>query len=340
MKHIVALHLHSGAQQLWRGRSYAIPCLILAIYALCGFLYVPSFLKGDNLISILFSCAITLPVVMGMQALLILGFFDLSVGAIASFIGMVFALSLSAYGSFVFATLVALFCASAIGVANGLLVTKLAINPLISTLAMTGILRSLSLSMNDGRIASNLPQALSAVASSRIAYIPDLILFGAFLIFVLELCFRFVVPMRRFYAVGANPTAASHAGIHVAKTIVAGYVAIAVGSASTGVIQASRTLSASPLVFDTLGLEMIAACIIGGSTLKGGQGTMIGAALGLLVITSTRDLLVLLDISVFWKDGALGLLLLGITSLDYFKSKLDDHGTASAMPARSWGGDR
>src|SRR4051794_31735948 len=127
MKHIVAFYLRSNTQQPWRGRSCVIPSAILAVYVLCGFLYVPSFLKWDNLISIIFSCAITLPVAMGMQALLILGFFDLSVGAIASFIGMAFAFSLSAYGNFAFAAVVALFCALAIGVANGLFVTKLAI---------------------------------------------------------------------------------------------------------------------------------------------------------------------------------------------------------------------
>jgi len=147
------------------------------------------------------------------------------------------------------------------------------------------------------------------------------------------------VPFRRLYAVGARPNAANHAGIHVDKTIVAGYVAIALGSAATGLIQTSRTLSASPLIFDTLGLEMIAACIIGGSTLKGGQGTMIGATLGLLVVTSTRNLVVLLDISVFWKDGSLGLLLLGIMSLDYFKSKLA-YESVSAIGSDSQGGER
>jgi ribose transport system permease protein len=334
------LHLLSGTQQPWRGRSYAIPCVILALYVFCGFLYVPSFLKTENLISILFSCAITLPVVMGMQALLILGFFDLSVGAIASFIGMAFALSLSDYDSFVFATMIAFFCALAIGIANGLFVTKLSINPLISTLAMTGIWRSLSLTMNGGRIVSSLPQALSAIVSLRVANIPVLVPLGIFLVFALELCFRYVVPFRRLYAVGAKPTAANHAGIHVDNTIVAAYVAIAVGSAATGVIQASRTLSASPLIFDTLGLEMIAACIIGGSTLKGGQGTMIGAALGSLVVTSTRDLVVLLDVSVFWKDGELGLLLLGITSLDYFKSRLETNASVYAIGSGSRGADR
>jgi len=339
MKNIVR-YRRSDAQQPWRGRSHAIPCLILVFYFSCGFSYLPSFLHTENLISILFSCAITLPVAMGMQALLILGFFDLSVGAIASFIGMVFGLSLLASGSFVLAIVVALFCALVIGIANGLFVTKLSINPLISTLAMTGILRSLSLSVNDGRIVSSLPQALSGIVSVRLADIPVLILLGFLLVVALEFCFRYVVPFRRLYAVGANPPAANHAGIHVASVVVAGYIAIAVGSAATGIIQTSRTLSGSPLIFDTLGLEMIAACIIGGSTLRGGQGTMIGAALGSLVVTSTRDFVVLLDVSVFWKDGALGLLLLGITSLDYLKSRLDTYGSAFPIRSSPLGGDR
>jgi ribose transport system permease protein len=336
----IARYLLSDDQQPWRGGSYAIPCLILILYVSCGYLYVPSFLKPENLISVLFSCAITLPVVLGMQALLILGLFDLSVGPIASFIGMIFGLSLLHYGSFVLAAVISLFCALLIGIANGLFVTKLSINPLISTLAMAGILRSLSLSMNDGRIVSGLPGALSDIAIVKIAYLPALILFGVFLVSVLEISFRYVVPFRRFYAVGGNAAAANHAGIHVATMIVVGYVAIAVGSAATGIIQTSRTLSASPLIFDTLGIEVIAACIIGGSTLKGGRGTMIGAALGLLVVAATRDFVVLLDVSVFWKDGALGLLLLGITSLDYFKSKLAPYGSTSDARLSAWGRDR
>jgi ribose transport system permease protein len=338
MKKIV-LYLLSDTQQPWRGRSYAVPCLILILYVSFGFLYVPSFVRTENLTSILFSCAITLPVVVGMQALLILGYFDLSVGAIASFVGMAFGLSLLESGSFAFASIIAFACALAVGIANGLFVSKLSINPIISTLAMAGILRSLSLSLNDGRIVSGLPDALSSIAGARVADIPNLISLGIVLVLVLEFCLRRVVPFRRLYAVGGNPTAANHAGIYVSSVVVTGYIAVAVGAAATGVIQASRTLSASPLIFDTLGIEAIAACIIGGGALRGGQGTMIGAVLGSLVVTSTRDLLVLLDISVFWKDGALGLLLLGITGLDHFKSKLDIHASGSAVQPSSREGE-
>jgi ribose transport system permease protein len=318
----------------WSGRSWAVPVALLCFYIVFGGAFVRPFVSVENLISIMFSCAITIPVVMGMQALLILGYFDLSVGAAASLITMIFGIAVLRFDSIAFGALLAICSAVGIGMINGLLVSMVMINPLISTLAMMGILRSLSLGINDGRIVSGLPLALSTMTNSRIAFLPAIVLIGFGLVVVLELCFRFAVRFRRFYAAGGNPVAANNAGIRVTSLVIAGYIGVTIGAATTGLIQASRTLSASPLLFDDLALEAIAACILGGGTLKGGQGTMVGALLGLIVVTSTRNMVVLLDVPVYWKDLAIGLLLLVLTSFDFIMSRATTFMTNLSAPSR------
>jgi ribose transport system permease protein len=204
-----------------------------------------------------------------------------------------------------------------IGVANGLVVTRLRIQPLIATLAMMGIVRSLALALSDGRVVTGLPPALSSWMEVSLLGLPLLtiimVIFAAAGIF----CLVDVKWGRRFYAVGDNPVAATHAGLSVGKHVVAGYAIAGGAAAVTGIIQASRTLSASPLIFPDLALDAIAACLIGGSTLSGGRGTIIGACLGLLVIVATRNLVVMLGIPVFWKDFAVGILLIVALSLEH-----------------------
>ena len=291
----------------------AIPLLV--VYAAVGFLAAPAFISRTNVTSILFSAAVLLPAVVGMQLLLVLGRFDLSIGAIASLAGMVAGLSLERFHSMPLAVGFALCIGMVAGLLNGLVVSRFQINPLIATLAMMGIGRSLSLVINEGRIVAGSSseiewKQLGWITDARFAGIPVLILIAACIVCVSSLAATHAVILRRFYAVGDNPTAASHAGINVPWLVTLGFLLTGLGAAAVGTLQASRTLSASPLQFQTLAIEAITACLIGGGTLAGGRGSILGAALGLILVCATTNLVVILGISVHWKEFAIGLLLL------------------------------
>ena len=297
-----------GTKGRWASFPLAGP--ILLIYLILGLGFVPHFLSPLNLTSIFFSVAALLPAVLGMQLLLVLGRFDLSVGATASFSGMIAGLLMTRNISPILAICAGLLVGMAVGCTIGILVSRLRVDPLIATLALLGVIRSMSLVTNDGRIVAGLPASFGWIAEARLAGIPILILFAFLLTGASATVTRQVVTFRRFYAAGNNAMAASHAGVNVPRLLLLAYALAGFGAALTGLIQASRTLSASPLLFETLAIEAITACIIGGGSLAGGKGGMIGAAVGLLVVSATNNLVIMLGISVYWQDLAVGILLL------------------------------
>jgi ribose/xylose/arabinose/galactoside ABC-type transport system permease subunit len=286
----------------------AVP--ILLVYLAAGVFLVPEFLSISNITSILFSAAVLLPAVAGTQLLLVLGRFDLSIGATASLSGMIAGLALGFYGSLTVAVCSGLIVGVVVGWACGSLVSYLRVDPLVATLAVMGIVRSLSLVVNSGQIVSGLPESFGWITEARLTGIPVLILFVILFTGIATVVTKHAVLFRRFYAVGNNAIAASHAGVNVTRLVTLGYILAGLGAALTGLIQVSRTRSASPLIFDTLALEAIAACMIGGSSLSGGRGNILGASIGLIVLIATRNLVVMLGVTIFWKDFTTGILLL------------------------------
>jgi ribose transport system permease protein len=294
------------------GRRLRIPFTVkvLVLYVVVALFFVPRFLGLLNVTSILFSVAVLLPATLGMQLLLVLGRFDLSLGAIASFVGMIVGLMTVHNHSLLLSILVGLAAGSLAGCFIGILVAKFALDPLIVTLAALGIIRSLSLVVYDGRIIAGLPDSLGWLAEARLGSVPVLIVGTVVVAAIVATASRHLILFRRFYAAGNNAEAASHAGIDVPGLLILGYTLAGLGAALTGLIQTSRTLSSSPLLFDALPIEAIAACIIGGSSLSGGRGGIIGASIGLVVVAATNNLVIMLGISVYWQSLAVGMLLL------------------------------
>jgi ribose transport system permease protein len=319
----------------WKGRGYSLALGILAIYAAIGLAFVGPFLTVSNITGILFATAVVIPVTLGMQSLLIVGRFDLSVGSTATLVGMIAGLTIASTGSVVTGFVAGIIVALGIGTANSLLILAVRVDPLIATLGMMGILRSLSLAVVDGQVVSLPGVGLSALTSATWGSLPILVVGATALVVVSELAFRWCVPFRRFYAVGDNSVEADHSGISVGRTVVLAYSFAAVGAALTGLIQMSRTQSASPTTFQQLAIESIAACLIGGASLRGGRGTMLGAALGLLVVVATNNLVLMLEVPVYWKDFAIGLLLIAAVGFPLGMFRLQSW-SRMATAARVW----
>lgn len=307
------------------GRDIPLAIPVFAIYALAGLYFEPRFLSAANLTSILFSATILLPAVIGMQLLLILGKFDLSTGATASLAAMVSGMFLLGHpSSQTLAVGLGLSVGATMGLAIGTVVSRVGIDPLIATLAAMGMARSLSLVINDGRIVAGLPDSFGWVVAATLGGVPVLILLGGAGTGIMALLTSHLVVFRRFYAAGANPVAAAHAGLNVKVLVALGYVLAGIGAAGTGLLQQSRTLSASPLGFDTLAIEAITAAMIGGATLSGGRGGIWGAAAGMVVVTATTNLVTMLGISVYWKDFAVGALLVFAVTIGPCKALIAD----------------
>ncbi len=283
---------------------------LLVVLTIVGTTIEPKFVSAENVINILYSSAILAPAVAGTQILLIIGKFDLSIGATATISGMALAITFVASGSLLVAFLVVLVLALAIGLFNGITTSYWSINPLVATLASMSIIRSISLALNDGRIATGLPSKLGVLVRSELFGLPSIILFLALGAGIVHGASRYCVTYRRMYAVGNNQSAALHQGISINHIFILGFVIASLCAAMTGVLQAARTQSASPLLFQSLAIESIAACLIGGSALNGGKGSIPGALAGIIMISASRNFILMVGVPLYWKDFVLGVILL------------------------------
>lgn len=293
----------------WRGRGHILCLSMLAVIGALAGAIQPAFLSAPNLSSILHSTALIMPAVLSTQALLLLGRFDLSLGAIAALAGVVVAMLSQEHP-----LAVALAGGAAVGIivggANGLAIARYRVDPLIATLATMGMARSIASVVSDGRVVTSASSGLAALGGATVSFLSPVVVLAFCLLLVAEWAFRAMRFFRRFYVIGGNLTAATHSGIRVVATTVLAYCLASFGAVLTAVLQVARTSSASSNSFPSLALETIAACLVGGATLTGGRGTMTGSALGALVVVASRNVVLMLGVSVFWQDFAIGALLL------------------------------
>jgi len=293
-----------------------LPFLVgCAMFATAPFV-AENFLRFGNLVAIATSCLVLLPAAIGMQALLVAGRFDLSLGALSALIGVITALGLSWGFSWYFAAIVALLCGLLISTFTALMVSVFRFDVLIATLAMMWIARSLALVLADGKTIGPLFDEVGEIAAARVLGIDVSLLVAVGFALLVAFMLRFQLHCRRLYAVGSNESAARSAGINVVAELILAFGIATAGAAVTGLIQLVRSESASPLVFQELSLECIAACVLGGAALRGGRGSVLGACLGLLVVVALRNFVLALEVHVYWRYLAIGVLLLIATALD------------------------
>lgn len=298
------------------GGQFDWPVIIFVIYL--GVIYVlqPAFFSTSNLSSVLYSTCLLVPAILTVHLLMVLGLFDLSIGAVAAIGGVIAAKALISGCSLIISISLAMLVGLIFGLLNWLLITKARISALIGTLITLGMARAAALAITDGQIITGLPNEFGNLVIITTNSISPVITIGLAMVLMLEILERQHVLFRRFYHIGSNRIAAVNGGINVVKLECLGFILAGVGASATGVLQCARTMSASPLLFPDLALECIAASVIGGSSLKGGAGTAIGAFLGMLVVVVSRNLAVLVGVSVYWRDLAIALVLLAAVLLN------------------------
>jgi ribose transport system permease protein len=307
----------------------SITIVILLVYILVLAVFNPIFFRPKNLMGIAFATSLLVPVVIGMHTLLATGAFDLSVGSVGALSGMVNALLLRETGSIPLSIAAGLGMGVLFGLINGLLVTKVRLNALIVTLATMGIARALTLGIVKGRVLARFPPGFAFLGQGMVVGIPVAVLIALVMIVVADFSFRKMRHCRRFYYVGSNEQAATYCGINASRVIQTAFLLSAGTAAFSGIVMSSRSMSSSPLVFKDLALEAIAACVIGGSSIRGGEGSVVGAIMGLLIIIITRNIMLLFDVSVYWKELVVGLILIVAVIGDYYADVRSRRGLVS-----------
>jgi ribose transport system permease protein len=294
--------------------------LVLAIEVVLFSLLSPYFFAWDNFLNILVAVAVIGIVAAPGTLLIVAGQFDLSVGSSAALAGIVMA-SVAASHGLGLGILAAVGVGLGAGAVNGYLVTVVGINPLITTLGTLSALEGFAEVTSNGLSLSvnNFGGLGTATVFARIQ-VPVVILVAVFVVFAVVM--RYTVFGRTVYAIGANPVAARLTGIHTKRTIFILFVISGLACALSGLILDSQLASASPTAATGLELSVITAVVLGGATLSGGEGTVLGTALGVLVIGVLNNGLVLQSVNPFWQDVAQGALLIAAVSFDRVRSRI------------------
>lgn len=292
--------------------------LLLALVVLCvviSFLN-PVFFTALNIKNVLRDASLVAIAGIGMVMVILLGEIDLSVGSTQAVAGIVAVAALNSSESVVVALVAALVCGAAIGLLNGLLITKAKINSLIATLGTMAILRGGAMV---GTQAVSIQGKVESFIDIGTGYwgpfpIPVLIVFALFALFYYAL--HHMTFGRYIYAMGGNVEAARLSGLAVDRTKILVFIIAGVLAALSAFILASRLNSGQPNAGLGFELQVIAAVILGGISLTGGIGTLSGAFIGILILTVLSNGLVLLNVSSFYHDIARGVVIILAVYLD------------------------
>ena len=278
------------------------------------------FLTKNNFLNILVGVSI-LGIVAATQTMVIIARgFDLSVGSTVALAGVVSAEILTAGGSDPLAVAGAIGVGLVVGVVNGLLITVVQVNPLITTLATLSIVRGIAYVWTDALTQVFPGPNLRWLGTGRVFWdIPVSVLIMLAVFVAVWLTLRFTTFGRSLFAVGGNPRAALLAGIDVGRVQFAAYVISGLSAGFAGAILAAQLSAGSPQAANGLELNVVAAVVLGGASLAGGRGRVWGTLLGALIMETLRNGLVLTDVSSFYQMIAWGAVLLLAVVIDQLR---------------------
>ena len=278
----------------------------------------PFFLGPRNLVNLPVSVAVIGMIAIFSTILMIGGGLDLSVGATTALVGVAVASSaptLGVWGAVAFGLLIGVI----IGLLNGLLVTRIGINPLITTLGMLSAVRGLAFVFSEGLSIPLLDEGFGQLGRGTIAGVPTLIVAVVIMFIIAVVLMHFTTYGRAMYAIGGNSRASHLAALPVKRYQLIAYVLSGLSAAIAGVFLTSRLGVAAPQASTGLELKVVAAIILGGTSLTGGKGNLFGTLLGVLILGTLDNAMTLLSVSAYYQQIALGVLLLLAVGLDQLR---------------------
>jgi ribose/xylose/arabinose/galactoside ABC-type transport system permease subunit len=334
------------ARQLLPFGSLALIICILSV------LRLDTFLTAGNFLNVLRRSSVNGIIAIGMTAVIISAGIDLSVGSMLALAGMAGAYTMIAIGgadpqagALVAGTVVGIVVGTVCGLLNGVLITKLRLQPFIVTLGSMSAFRGISYVMNDGQ-PYNVPgykylgegliplwKSMETTAVGEqievVRGIPISVVIFLVIIAAAGFIFKYTRFGRYTYAIGSNREAAFHAGVNVVRNLIYIYTFTGLLVGVAAMIATSRTVSAQPTAGIALELDIIAAVVIGGASLAGGRGTITGTLIGTLLIGFLRNGCTLLGISTNVQLIVIGGIIIAAVALDQLaRSKAGSGGAA------------
>jgi ribose transport system permease protein len=291
----------------------------LALMAMFSFLS-EFFFSVQNFFNIGRAGAVTLIVASGTTIALISGAIDLSIAAVMDLSAVIAGvLSISGVPA-PLAILAGIGAGTAVGVFNGIIVTRFRINPIIATLASAGIVRGIAFLITSGQSKALTDPAFQIIGRSNLSGIPGSLVIAVVVLTITFLILRHTVFGRMVYAIGGNPVASALAGINIDRWRLLFFMASSFSAALAGIVLLSRLGTVIPTAAMGTELNTIAAVILGGTSLAGGAGSVQGTVVGVLILGTLTNGLTLMNIDAYWQAIVAGIVLILAVAADRLRT--------------------
>jgi len=280
----------------------------------------PNFLTSTNLASVVRQTAVINIMALGMTAIIIAGGIDLSVGSMLALAGLLGTMAMEKQGIALGMT-VGLAAGMTCGFANGLMTTSLRINPFIVTLGTMGIFRGLALIISNGLPVHEIPPSFAYLAEGSLVHIPVVLWILLLCAVSMHILLEHTRLGRYAFSIGSNPDAAYYAGVPVRFHTTAVYAIAGLLTGLAGMIEASRLMTGQPTGGQGYELTAIAAVVIGGGSLRGGEGSVLGTLVGAFIMGLLANGSDLLGISPYWQQVIIGAVIILAVSFDELRKR-------------------
>jgi ribose transport system permease protein len=301
---------------------FAFYVVVIAFFAIRS----EQFLTYSNTINILSNVSVIGIVSIGQALTLISGGFDLSVSGTVPLGAVVFTKFINTGNAIIPAMIMTILLGASVGLINGVLITRVGINPLIATLGTMSITQGLAQTITGGLTESFDNLDAGILAESSFGTVPNHIWVLLIVSAIAFLVLRFTVYGRSIYTIGGNREAARLAGLRVDLITISVYMICAALASLAGVIVASQLLAGSATLGTSSALTSIAAVVLGGASLAGGKGGIGGTLIGVLILGTLANGLALLAVPAFYQQIATGVVLLLAVGLGRLRSLLGGEG--------------
>lgn len=296
--------------------------LIMLFMWLLVFLFEPRFMSFENLSNLGRQTTIIAIVAIGQTFVIITKGIDLSVGSTVGLISVVTAKLLVSGMAVVPTIIIALFIGAVVGLVNGLIVYDAKITPFIATLGMMTVLRGATMMSSEGRLISNVPKSITKIAESTFFGIPYLLFILLIIAIIGTIVIKYTVFGRNLFAIGSSEESSRLSGVNVRLTTYGAYMVSGVLSAIAGFLLTSRLASGIPTAGTGYELDAIASSVIGGASLFGAQGSIVGTVIGSFIMSTLSNAGNLLGVQPFWLQIAVGTLLIVVVFFDQIKKRM------------------
>lgn len=307
--------LLDGVKKVTNQREFFIIALVAVVYIVAGS-FNENFLSKGNQLALLMSVATLLVLGVGVTPLMIAGCFDMSIASILALSGgLASSAAISGWPTWACIAL-GLTAGALMGAFNGLFVSYGEMPAFVVTLATKNMFRGLLLAVTQGHSLVGFPANYTAIGQSQILGIQLPILFAAFFVIIGAMLLKRLRFFRQCFFIGGNEKAAKLSGIRVKRTKFLLYVFLGIMAGFAGIITTARYGSCMTTTGENMELSVITGTIIGGASMSGGSGSIVGMFFGVLLMTSVTNIMNLFGADIFWQTFIEGIALFGAICLD------------------------